>query len=155
MSDATVMSLFDSIDEHEIQGAQLARQQASSQIVRDYADRLAREHAELHMQKQVLADRLHMQPQQSPLTLRMEAANQEMLASLTKESGLDFDRAYVDYQIALHNEALDIVEDTAITDPRLKQQLLESRPDLLAHAAKARSLRQQLPVTSARALSKR
>jgi putative membrane protein len=155
MSDASVMSLFDSIDKHEIQGAQVARERASSQIVRDYADRLVHEHSGLLMQKQALADRIHMEPQQSALTSRMEAANQKMLADLTQTSGLDFDRAYLDYQLALHNEALDIVEETAIEDPQLKEELLESRPDLLAHAAKARSLRQQLPMTSARPLSDR
>lgn len=149
MSDAKIVSLFDTIDEKEIEGAQVARQQASSQLVRDYADRLIVEHAALLTQKRVLADRIHVQPEQSPLALSIEAANHDMLKALAKTSGPDFDRAYIDYQIAMHNEVLDIVEDTAINDSRLKRQLMESRPDLLAHAAKARSIREQLGAPSA------
>lgn len=150
MSDANIISLFNTIDANEIEGAQVARRQASSQLVRDYADRLIREHTALLTQKHMLADRSHIEPEKSPLTSSIEAANHDMLEALTKTSGLDFDRAYMDYQIVMHNEALDIAEDTAIDDSRLKQQLLESRPDLLAHGAKARSIRAQLGIPSAR-----
>ncbi len=149
MSDANVVSLFETIDANEIEGAQVARRQASSQIVRDYADRLAAEHAVLLDRKHVLADRIHVQPEKSSLTSSVDAANRDMLEALAKKSGPDFDFTYIDYQIAMHNEALDIVEYTAVDDAQLEQQLLESRPDLLAHAAKARSIRQQLLAASA------
>ncbi len=152
MSDADIVSLFNAIDESEIEGAQIARRQASSQLVREYADRLVSEHTALLRQKHVLADKIHMQPDKPALTLSIETANRDMLEALAKTSGLDFDRAYVDYQIAMHNEALDIVEDTAIYDSRLKQQLQDSRLDFIAHAAKARSIRQQLLASSASAL---
>lgn len=144
MSDAKVVSLFQTIDANQIEGAQVARRQASSKIVRDYANRLASEHAALLIRKDVLVDRIHVQPEKSSLASSVDPANHDMLNALAKKSGPDFDRAYIGYQIAMHNEALDIVEYTAIDDPQLKQQLLESRPDLVAHAAKARSIRRQL-----------
>lgn len=144
MSDAKVISVFQTIDANEIEGAQVARRQASTRIVRDFADRLASEHAALLNRKDLLVDRIHVQPKKSSLASSIDAVNRDRLEALARKSGPDFDRAYIDYQIAMHNEALDIVEYTAITDPELKQQLLESRPDLVAHAAKARSLRQQL-----------
>lgn len=156
LSDAKIVSLFETIDANEIEGAQVARRQASSQLVRDYADRLASEHAAaLLTRKHVLADRIHGQPEQSALTSSIEAANREMLEALARKSGPDFDLAYLDSQIAMHNEALDIVEDTAIEDAQLKRQLLESRPDLIAHAAKARSIREQLRARPAAPSSER
>lgn len=155
MSDANVVSLFETIDANEIEGAEVARRQASSQIVRDYADRLASEHAALLDRKHALVDRIHVQPEKSSLASSIDAANRDMLEALAKKSGPDFDHAYIDYQIAMHNEALDIVEYTAVDDAELKQQLLESRPDLVAHAAKARSIRQQLLGPSVRPSSER
>lgn len=155
MSDANVVSLFETIDANEIEGAQVARRQASSQIVRDYADRLASEHVALLARKHVLLDRIDVQPEKSSLASSVDAANRDMLETLAKKSGPDFDFAYIDYQIAMHNEALDIVEYTAIYDSELKQQLLQTRPDLAAHAAKARSIRQQLLGPSARPSAER
>ncbi len=155
MSDQNVVSLFDTIDANEVEGAQLARRQASSQVVRDYAERLASEHAALLTDKQVPADRLHMQPEKSSLTSRIEAANRDMLKALAQKSGLDFDRAYIDYQIAMHHTALDIVEDTAVRDAQLKSELRDARLELIAHAAKARSIREQLRAASARPSSER
>jgi putative membrane protein len=155
MSDQNVVSLFDTIDANEIEGAHLARRQASSQVVRDYAERLASEHAALLTRKQVLANRLHMQPKKSSLASSIEAANRDRLKALAKTSGPDFDRAYIDYQIAMHHRTLDIVEDTAIDDAQLKDDLRDARLDLIAHAAKARSIREQLRAASARPLSER
>jgi putative membrane protein len=155
MSDKNVISLLDTINANEIEGAQLARRQASSQVVRDYAERLASEHAALLTQKHVFADRHHMQPKKSSLASSIEAANRDRLKALAKKSGPDFDRAYIDDQIAMHHRTLDIVEDTAIDDAQLKDDLRDARLDLIAHAAKARSIREQLRAASARPSSER
>jgi putative membrane protein len=155
LSDEKVVSLFDTIDANQVKGAQLARRQASSSAVRDYAERLAFEHAALLTRKRVLIDRIHMQPEGSSLTSSIEAASSDRLEALEKKSGLDFDRAYIDYQIAMHNAALDIVDETAINDAELKDNLRDARLNLIAHAAKARSVRQQLRAASAGLSSER
>lgn len=146
MSDANIVSLFDTMDKNEIAWAQLAKQKASSPLVRDYADRLMREHTALLIKKDILADRLHLRPNKPSLASSFERANRDRLEALRKTSGPDFDRTYIDQQITIHNEAIQIARDTAesVHDSRLQQELVECHAELAAHAGKARSIRQQL-----------
>lgn len=146
MSDANIISLFNTIDQNEVEGAQLAQQKASSRLVRDYAERIVREHTALQAQRQTLAEQIQVQPETPRLASRLDAANHDMLLALSKTSGLDFDRAYIDNQITMHNETDRMAQESApfVDDSRLRQQLRESHPDFAAHAAKARSIRQQL-----------
>jgi putative membrane protein len=145
MSDADIMSLFSTIDVLEMEGAQVARHKASSQPVRDYAERLLLEHGALLNEKQIIENGLHRKRETAaPITASLQASNQDMLKTLSKTSGLDFDRAYIDYQLTMHNKAIDIANSTAIDDVHLQQQLRDARLEFIGHAAKARSIREQL-----------
>jgi putative membrane protein len=145
LSNANVISVLDTIDVSEIEAAQLAKQKASSPAVRKLADRLVDEHTE-EMQKTLqLAKRMKIQPEKPQLASSMESTHRETMEELRKKSGPDFDRAYLDYQVTMHEQAVKLVEDTAnsVDDTRLKQHLKQTRPELVGHLSAARELQRQ------------
>ncbi|HTL60344.1 MAG TPA: DUF4142 domain-containing protein [Nitrospira sp.] len=145
LSDANVVSVLDTIDVSEIEAAQLAKRKAYNPAVRAYASRLIDEHTDKMQQTLQLANRRGLQPEKPRLAAAVESTHQKTMEELRKKSGRDFDRAYLDYQVTMHQQAVKLVEDTAnsVTDTQLKQHLIKSRPDLMSHLTGARDLQRQ------------
>jgi putative membrane protein len=93
-----------------------------------------------------LANRRGLQPEKPRLAAAVESTHQKTMDELRKKSGRDFDRAYLDYQVTMHQQAVKLVEDTAnsVEDTQLKQHLIKTRPDLMRHMAAARDLQRQV-----------
>jgi putative membrane protein len=145
LSDANIISLLDTINVSEIEAAQLAKEKASSGYVRSFAASLVKDHTE-NMQNNVqFANRMRVNPEKPRLASALESTHQKTMEELRKKSGRDFDRAYIDYQVAMHEQAVKLVEDTAnsVDDTRLKQHLIKTRPDLITHLSAARALQRQ------------
>jgi putative membrane protein len=113
--------------------------------VRAYASRLIDEHTEKMQHTLELAKRRGLQPEKPRLAAAVEGTHKKTMEELRKKSGRDFDRAYLDYQVTMHQQAVKLVEDTADTveDTRLKQHLIKLRPDLMSHLTGARDLQRQ------------
>ena len=146
LSDANVVSVLDTIDVSEIEAAQLAKQKASNAAVRTYAARLVDEHTTNMQQTLQLANKRGLQPEKPSLAAAVERTHQKTMDELRKKSGRDFDRAYLDYQVAMHEQAIKLVQETAnsVEDTRLKQHLMQTRPDLMSHLTGARDLQRQV-----------
>lgn len=146
LSDANVISMLDTINVSEIEAGQLAAQKASSPAVRKFADRLVDEHTEKMQTTVQLANRMRVTPDKPQLASSVESTHRETMQELRKKSGRDFDRAYLDYQVTMHEQAVKLVEDTAnsVDDARLKQHLIRTRPDLSSHLSAARELQREL-----------
>lgn len=146
LSDGNVVSVLDTIDVSEIEAAQLAKQKASNPAVRAYASHLVDEHTANMQQTLQLANRRGLQPEKPSLAAAVESTHQKTMEELWKKSGRDFDRAYLDHQVTMHQQAIKLVQDTAnsVEDTRLKQHLIQRRPDLMSHLTGARDLQRQL-----------
>ena len=146
LSNANVVAVLDTIDVSEIEAAQLAKQKASSPAVRSFAANLVEQHTESMQKNLQLAKQMRVNPEKPRLASAVESTHQKTMEELRKKSGQDFDRAYIDYQVTMHEQAVKLVEDTAhsVDDPRLKQQLVQTRPDLISHLSAARQLQRQI-----------
>ncbi|OQW37258.1 MAG: hypothetical protein A4E19_13925 [Nitrospira sp. SG-bin1] len=142
MSDADVVGVLNTVNRSEIHAGQLARDRASSSEVRAYASQMVNEH-QLKMQNATqLARRIGVQPQQPALARTLENTHREAMEELREKSGRDFDKAYLEYQIKMHQQSVDLVENTveSVDHPELKRFLRETRPDLQKHLATAQSI---------------
>lgn len=146
MSDSQVIGVLTTIDQGEMAGARLAQEKASFPAVREYAQRLLQEHAALQFRRQQAVAQLSIHTQKPALASKLEGANEKLLNDLSTKSGWDFDWAYINAQIAKHDAALSLARETA-NSPRsspVAEQVREAAPELEAHYARARSIRQQL-----------
>uniref|UniRef100_B8HVN4 Outer membrane protein n=1 Tax=Cyanothece sp. (strain PCC 7425 / ATCC 29141) TaxID=395961 RepID=B8HVN4_CYAP4 len=116
-------------DQFEIQSSQLALKRGSSPAVKDYAQRMIKEHTNSSQQLQQIA-------KQYGVTLPKDvgAENQPVLEKLSQLSGAEFDRSYMQAQVQAH----------AKTESRFKQYLQQGQNPQLKNFAN-----QVLPVITA------
>lgn len=145
MSNAEILGVLNAINRGEIDAGELATQKAFSQEVRSFASRMVREHQAMAQKTNQLAQRLDMQPQKPALASTMGDTHQDTMEELRTKSGSDFDNAYIAYQVEMHRQAIDLVNDVAdaVDSPNLKMHLHEAKPELQNHLAAARSVETQ------------
>jgi putative membrane protein len=145
MSNGEILGLLNTINRSEIDAGELAKQKASTQEVRSFASRMVSEHQMMVQNTKELAQRLNVQPENPALASTLGETHQETMEELQAKSGSDFDEAYIAYQVKMHEQAVDLVNDAAdsVDSPNLKLHLREARPDLQNHLAAAQSIEQQ------------
>ncbi len=146
MSDAEILGVLNAMDHNEIDAGQLALQKASTPEVRSFASRMVTEHETMMQNTDRLAHRLSVQFQNPALVSTMADTHREMMKNLGTKYDSDFDKAYIGYQVKMHEQALDLVKDVAesIENQSLKLHLREMRPDLQNHLTSAQSVEQRV-----------
>ena len=144
--DANVLAMLDTINLNEIDAASLAKQKASSEDTLMFAARMLNEHTMMLQDTRQLAQRIHIQSQPPALASNATQTHQTIMEELRKLSDRDFDRAYLKYQITMHEQAIKLVQDTYnfVGNPHLQQHLRKVHPDLIGHLSAAVALERQL-----------
>lgn len=146
MSNAEILGLLNTIDHNEIDAGQLALQKGATPEVRSFASRMVREHETMMRNTGRLAYRLSVQPQKPALASTMEDTHRDTMKTLGTKSGSDFDKAYIAYQVNMHEQAMDLVGEVigSIENQDLKRHLSETKPDLQNHLVSAQSIERQM-----------
>lgn len=125
-NDAQIAHIAYTADEIDIRAAQQALRKSHNREVRAFARDMVRDHTAVNRQALALVKKLHVTPQDNPTSqalLKQAAAERGKLARLT---GLAFDRAYAQNEVAYHQEVNKALETTLIpdaTNPELKNLL--------------------------------
>ena len=146
MSNAEIIGVLNAIDHNEIDAGQLALQKAPTPEVRSFASRMVREHEMMMQNTGRLAYRLNVQPQKPALASTMEDTHRDAMETLGTKSGSDFDKAYIAYQVNMHEQAVGLVGDVigSVENQDLKLHLRETKPDLQNHLVSAQSIERQV-----------
>ena len=88
-----------------------------------------------------------MTPEDNPTSQALKAGGEKNLSTLEGLNGAAFDKAYVDHEVAYHQQVLDAVDRTLIPNAKnadLKALLVKVRPAFVAHLEHARHLQSSL-----------
>jgi putative membrane protein len=146
LSDANIVALLAIANQSDIEGGQLAETKASSREVRSYGTRMISDHASMLNQGNQLSKQLMINPVQPALGQQMLSEHQKSMEALKKKSGDQFDRAYMEHEIQMHQKVIRLVDEAtqAADDPQLRTLLQQSRPALEDHLEQARMVKQSL-----------
>lgn len=106
VSDADFAQRVANSDAFEIQSSELAAQRAQRQEVKDFAAMMVRDHTQTTQELSALAPQVNL----TPPTPQLDAQKQGQVDSLRSQSGEAFDDAYLDAQVAAHEEAVRLFE---------------------------------------------
>jgi putative membrane protein len=145
LNDAQIIGLLDQINRHEIDDGRLAEQRAASPAVRDFADRMARDHGMMQQQAGNLASRLNVIPA-APTFREPLVAQPHTGGQLQQRLGSDFDRAYIQHNIDEHEKALRVLDDIKrdVRNPEVQMLVAQTRPAIEAHLRAAEDLDRRL-----------
>jgi putative membrane protein len=125
----------------EIQAGELAIQQATNTEVKQFAQKMVRDHTQAtDLIQQAAAER------NITLPTDMGAQNQAVLARLSDLSGAEFDRAYMTEMVNSHQKDVALARNQLQNgkDQELKALITEKLPALEGHLQMAQTLAQQL-----------
>jgi putative membrane protein len=139
VTDADGAGIGWTINDGEVQLAQLAVQNASSQAVRDFAQMMITDHTNANAQLQS-----HGYGKiDNPATVTLNGIVNKTKTMLQSKSGADFDQAYIASQIDMHQTALETMRSTLLpgaTDRDLRAILTTMNNSVQMHLQRAREL---------------
>jgi putative membrane protein len=128
-------------DMYEIQAAQIAEKRSKNPDVKAFARMMVKDHTALSnsMKPLILA------AGQTPAA-KLDNRRQGFIDHLNSASGADFDKTYIDQQVAAHEEALTLMQGYANdgSDPGLKAGAAKAVPIVQAHLDKAKAIQASL-----------
>lgn len=146
-SDAEIAAIVVAANQVDIDAGKLAESKASNDDVKAFAHRMVTDHADVNKQAVELVTKLKVTPKDNPTSESLKAGGEKNIANLKKLSGAEFDKAYIDHEVAYHEQVLDAVDKTLIPNAKneeLKALLIKVRPAFVAHTEHAKQVKASL-----------
>ncbi len=146
LTDPEIASIAVTADQIDIDYANIAKAKSKNADVLKFAATMAKDHQSVNDQAIALAKKLNVTPMDNATTqslLSGAATTKEMLNSKT---GADFDKAYIDNEVAYHEAAIALVEGTLIpeaTNAELKSLLQSALPVFKQHLEHAKMVQKE------------
>jgi putative membrane protein len=144
---AGILSQLNVANTTEIQLATLASRKAASPQTKQVAKKLAADHSKNRQQVQALAQKLNVTLTPARGGSMSAADSVALPADLQDRSGADFDRAFLQHQIADHQANIQRIETQMVPsaqDPQLKSFLQKTVTEMQAHLASLEQVQQRM-----------
>jgi putative membrane protein len=143
LTDAQVARVLEVANDGEVMLSQLAVERATNPTVRDFGDRMVREHTAARQRLTPLIQNQGLQPADSTLSQQLQEELQRIMNQLQNAEGERFDLAFMDAQVAVHARTA-MVGDALLTpqaqNQSLVQELRTMRVDVQTHLQDAAAI---------------
>jgi len=146
-SDAEIAATVTAANDTDIENAKLALEKSANADVKQFANEMIAAHTQLNQQGSALLSKLNVTPADNPTSTSIKTGGESTRATLKGLSGADFDKAYVNAEVDMHQSVLDQLDNTLIPSAQnaeLKSLLEQARPTISAHLDHAKSLKTKL-----------
>lgn len=146
-TDPQIASIAVTANQVDIEYAKIALDKASNAEVKKFAQTMMTDHQAVIDKAVALVTKLGVTPEDNPTSQSLVSGATDTKAMLNSKSGADFDKAYVDNEVAYHKAAIDIVENTLIpesSNAELKSLLESALPLFKEHLSHAEMLQNKM-----------
>lgn len=147
ITDPQIAAIVVAANQVDVEAGELARDRASNPEVRQFAERMITDHTAVNQQATELVTRLGVTPEESPTSRQLKEGGDQARERLGALSGAAFDSAYIDHEVAYHQQVVDAIDQTLIPgaqNAELRTLLEQTRPAVAAHLEHARRLQASL-----------
>ena len=146
-SDPQIAAIVVTANQVDIDAGKLALASTKSSDVKAFAQQMVTDHAAVNKSATGLAQKLKLTPEENDTSRSLKKGGDENVAKLKTLKGAEFDRAYVDHEVAYHQAVIDAIDKSLIPNAKngeLKALLEKSRPAFVAHLEHAKHLQASL-----------
>ena len=146
-SDAQIAAIVVTANQVDIDAGKLAESKAASKDVQAFGKMMVTDHTGVNKSATDLAAKLKLKPEDNPTAQRLKKGGEDNVANLKTLSGAAFDKAYVEHEVAYHQQVIDAMDKTLIpnaSNAELKALLVKVRPAFVAHLEHAKGLQTTL-----------
>jgi len=147
ITDAQIAAIVVTANQVDIDAGKLAETSASEAQIKAFGKQMAMDHTNVNKQATDLVTKLKVTPQDNPTAQSLKSGGADNVKKLSALKGAAFDRAYIDHEVAYHQQVLDALDKTLIPgaqNAELKALLVKVRPAFEAHLQHAKSVAQAL-----------
>ena len=142
-NDAQIAAIVVTANQVDIDAGKLAKSTSTNKDVKAFGERMVTDHTGVNKSATDLVTKLKLKPEDNATAQSLKKGGQENVAHLKTLKGAAFDKAYVDHEVAYHQQVLDAMDNTLIPSAQnaeLKALLVKVRPAFVAHLEHAKQL---------------
>lgn len=150
ITDAQIASIVVTANQVDIDAGELAAKVSTNAEVKKFAQRMITDHKGVNKSAVDLVTKLKVTPEDNATSKALKDGGEKNLANLKKLKGAEFDKAYMDHEVAYHTQVLEAVDKTLIPGAKnadLKALLVKVRPAFVAHLEHAKQIQSSLSKT--------
>jgi putative membrane protein len=147
INDAQIASIVVTANQVDIDAGELAKSTSTNPEVKQFAQLMITDHTGVNKSAVALVTKLKVTPEDNPTSQSLKSGGEQNVANLKKLKGADFDKAYIDHEVAYHQQVLDAIDKTLIPgaqNAELKALLVKVRPAFVAHLEHAKKVQAAL-----------
>ncbi|WP_176736608.1 DUF4142 domain-containing protein [Oligoflexus tunisiensis] len=143
LSDSQITTVLMVANNAEIRQGKSAQKTAKTKDVVDFAKQMVTDHSKSLEEVQQLNASMKVKEQSSALRDQLEAAAKSSDSRLKGKKGADFEKAYINEQVTMHQTVLDTIDTQLVPNAKaeeLKTLLTKTRSTVAAHLHHAQEL---------------
>jgi putative membrane protein len=142
-NDAQIAAIVVTANQVDIDAGKLAASKSKNAAVKAFGQQMVTDHTGVNKSATELVTKLKVTPQDNPTSQSLKSGGEANVANLQSLDGAAFDKAYIDHEVAYHEQVLDALDKTLIpsaSNAELKALLVKVRPAFVAHLEHAKKL---------------
>jgi putative membrane protein len=146
-NDAQIASIVVTANQVDIDAGKLASSVGSNAEVKKFGILMVTDHEGVQRTAVSLAKKLNVTPEDNPTSQSLKSGGEQNVANLKTLKGAAFDKAYIDHEVAYHQQVIDAMDKALIPNAQnaeLKALLVKVRPAFVAHLEHAKKIQASL-----------
>ena len=146
-TDANVVDALTAANQGEVDYSNVAVQKATNPSVKEFAQMMVKDHSTMLDAVKGLSSKLNVTPAPNDKVNDLQKESQKDIADLNgKTVGKDFDHEFMEEQVDMHQETLDLLNDldSKTTNADLKAAIAEAKPKVQAHLDQAKAIKDKV-----------
>jgi putative membrane protein len=146
-TDPQIAAIVVTANQVDIDAGKLAKSTSKNADVTAFAQQMISDHTGVNKSAKDLVTKLKVTPQENDTSKSLKKGGDDNLKNLKTLKGAAFDRAYIDHEVAYHQDVINALDQTLIPSAKnqeLKDLLVSVRPAFEAHLAHAKEVQAKL-----------
>jgi putative membrane protein len=146
-TDAQIAHIVVTANQVDINAGKLAQSKGSNKDVKAFGKEMVTDHSGVNKQATALVKKLKVTPEDNPTSQSLKAGGEENIKTLKTLKAAAFDKAYVDHEVAYHEQVLDAIDKTLVPNAKneeLKALIVKVRPAFVDHLTHAKQIQATL-----------
>jgi putative membrane protein len=144
LSDGQIAQILTTVDDAEIEQAQLALKKARDPEIQAFANHMIEQHTASKQAGAQLVAQSQLHPTDSPKAQELQQAGAQMMSKLNAADENNFDITYIDGQIEEHNQVLTLIKAQllpVVNDTGLRNHLNNAQAMVEQHIQRAQQIK--------------
>ncbi len=141
VTDAQIAKIVVTANQVDIDAGKLAVSKSTNPEIKKFAQTMVTDHTGVNKQAVALVTKLKVTPADNDTAKSLYDGGKSNVTALKALKGKEFDKAYIDHEVAYHTAVLEAVDKTLIPGAKneeLKALLVSVRPAFVAHLEHAK-----------------